>query len=243
LFLSEKIKKKGLGKLMDFNKPKCVIVSGGLLEDDAYHREILREAEMVICADSGARHALRLGITPHYVVGDFDSLAPAESQELKKREVKFIKYPQEKDYADTFYALGKALELGYQQIALVACLGGRFDHAFSNIMLLALPQARNLDIRILEPYQEIFLVKPKMKILGQKGETVSLLPLSEEVTGITTSGLYYQVPEGKFTMGFPLGVSNVFVHEVVELSVEKGLLLAIHPQKEKSGNFRFLCTP
>jgi thiamine pyrophosphokinase len=226
--------------LKELNMPKCVIVSGGLLEDDVYHRQILQEAEMVICADSGARHALRLGITPNFVVGDLDSLAEAERKELKMRGVKFIKYPCEKDYADTFYALLKALELGYHQIVLVACLGERFDHALSNIMLLALPQVRNLDVRILEPYQEIFLVKPKMKIIGQKGETISLLPLSDEVTGITTSGLYYQVPEGKFTMGFPLGVSNVFIDEVVDLSLEKGLLLAIHVKKEESGNFRFL---
>jgi thiamine pyrophosphokinase len=234
------MKRKGLCELKELNKPKCVIVSGGLLEDDAYHQQMLQEAEMVICADSGASHALRLGIIPNFVVGDLDSLAEEERKELKKCGVKFIKYPREKDYADTYYALLKALELGYQQIVLVACLGERFDHALSNIMLLALPQVRNLDIRILEPGQEIFLVKPQMKILGERGETISLLPLSEEVTGITTSGLYYQVPKGKFTMGFPLGVSNVFTDEVVELSLEKGLLLAIHIKKEKSGSFRFL---
>ena len=226
--------------MKELNKFKCVIVSGGLLEDEAYHRQIIKEAEMVICADSGAKHVLRLGITPSLVVGDLDSLAAEEIKELKKRGVKFVQYPREKDYADTYYALLKALEFGYECIAMVACLGGRFDHALSNIMLLALPQVRALDVRILEPCQEIFLIKPKMKLWGQKGEILSLLPLSEEVTGITTSGLYYQVPAGRFTMGLPLGVSNVFTDEVVELSLEKGLLLGIHIKKEKSGDFRFL---
>jgi thiamine pyrophosphokinase len=154
--------------------------------------------------------------------------------------VKFIQYPQKKDYTDTYLALQKALELGYKRIEMLACLGGRLDHTLSNVMLLTLPQVRNLDIRILEPTQELFLVKSKMKIAGQKGDVVSLLPLSPEVTGITTTGLYYQVPQGIFTLGISNGVSNIFTENIVEISLEKGQLLAIHIKKEKSGNFRFL---
>lgn len=234
------VQRKGLSEVEELHQPKCVIISGGQLADEAYHQQLLIEAELVICADHGARHALRLGITPHLVVGDLDSLAEEEIKELENRGVEFIKYPQKKDYTDTYLALQKALEFGYQRIELVACLGGRFDHALSNVMLLTLPQVREIDIRVVEPLQEIFLIKPGMKLWGQKGEVISLLPLSEEVTGITTSGLYYQVPGGKFTMGISNGVSNVFSDEVAVISLEKGLLLGIHIKKEKSGNFRFL---
>ncbi|MGI6144250.1 MAG: thiamine diphosphokinase [Clostridia bacterium] len=223
------------------SEAKCIIISGGLWEDDEYHRQVLQEAEMIICADSGAGYALRLGIIPNIVIGDLDSLAKNELAELQKQGVvEFIQYPQEKDYTDTHLALQKALELGYQRIEMLACLGGRFDHALSNVMLLTIPQVRDLDIRILEPTQELFLVKPKMKIAGKKGDVISLLPLSPEVTGITSTGLYYQVPQGMLTMGVSLGVSNVFTEDVIELSFEKGLLLAIHIKKEKSDNFRFL---
>ena len=227
--------------MKEISKPKCIIISGGLWEDDEYHRQVLQEAEMIICADSGAGYALRWGILPNIVIGDLDSLEKNDLQELKKQEVvEFIQYPQKKDYTDTYLALQKALELGYKRIEMLACLGGRFDHALSNVMLLTIPQVRDIDIRILEPTQELFLVKPKMKIAGQKGDTISLLPLSLEVTGITTTGLSYQVPQGTFTMGISNGVSNVFTKNLVEISIEKGILLAIHIKKEKSGNFRFL---
>jgi len=224
----------------EIRTPKCLIISGGLWEDDEYHRQTLQEAETVICADSGAGYALRLGIIPNLVIGDLDSLAPKDLQELKKLGVELFQYPRKKDYTDTYLALQKALELGYKRIEMLACLGGRFDHTLSNVLLLTIPQVRDIDIRILEPSQELFLVKPKMKIYGQKGDTISLLPLSSEVTGIKTTGLYYQVPQGILTRGISNGVSNVFTKNVVEISLEKGLLLAVHIKKEKSGNFRFL---
>lgn len=212
-------------------KVKCVIISGGLMEDDHYHRKLIKGAEKVICADGGGRHAARLGVTPDFIVGDLDTLLSEEINEWKKAGVEFIKYPKAKDYTDTHLALLKALELGYKQIEMVACLGGRFDHSLANVMLLALPAVRMVDLRILDPIQEIFLVKPGMKLIGNKGETISLLPLSEEVTGIVTSGLLYEVPAGKFTMGVSNGISNVFSAEEIKIILEKGLLLGIRIRK------------
>ncbi len=216
-------------------KKKCVIVSGGTLEDEDFHRQIIKEAEIVICADGGARHVLRLGIIPDLVMGDLDTLREKEVKDLVSQHVEFIRYPRVKDYTDTHLCLLKALELGYQQIMMVGCLGGRFDHALANVMLLALPQVREVDLRICDPLQEIFLIKPGMTLTGQKGEIISLLPLSEVVTGIATSGLAYQVPYGKFEMGICNGISNVFSEEKAKITLAKGLLLGIRLKIEKSG--------
>lgn len=213
------------------NIVKCVIISGGQMENDDYHRKIITSADLVICADGGGKHAARLGIIPDLIVGDLDTLSTEEIKRLELSGVEFIKYPKAKDYSDTHLALLKALELGYKRIEMVACLGGRFDHALANVMLLALPLARTVDLSILDPIQEIFLVKPGMKLVGSKGETISLLPLSEEVVGIATSGLLYQVPAGKFVMGVSNGISNVFSTEEVKIFLEKGLLLGIRIKK------------
>ena len=209
------------------DEKRCVIISGGDMENYEYHRKIINQAEIVICADAGGRHALNLGIIPDIVMGDMDTISEEEIGRLKKEGVSLNRYSKEKDYTDTHLALCKALELGYEHIDMVACLGGRFDHSLANVMLLALPQVRKMDIRILSPTQEIFLVKSDMKFKGQKGDTFSLLPLSENVAGINFSGLYYQLSKGELEMGVPIGVSNLLLEEEVKIKVSKGLLLGI----------------
>lgn len=38
-----------------------------------YVRELAQQADYIICADGGTRHAAACGIRPDLVVGDFDS--------------------------------------------------------------------------------------------------------------------------------------------------------------------------
>lgn len=213
-------------------KGKCVIISGGVLEDEEFHRQILEGAEMVICADGGARHAKRLGIRPDMVMGDLDTLREEEIREWQEKKVELIKYPPAKDYTDTHLCLLKALELGYRNIVMIACLGGRIDHALANIFLLTIPQAREANVRICGPREELFLVKEETTLSGEKGELLSLFPLTEGASGIVTKGLAYQVPEGKFAFGACNGISNVFCEPEVKIAVGEGLLLAIRVRRE-----------
>ena len=56
-------------------KDLCAIIAGGDM-NDAYpltSKELFNDFKCVICADSGYKHAKRLGIVPDIIVGDFDS--------------------------------------------------------------------------------------------------------------------------------------------------------------------------
>ena len=91
-----------------------------------------REGDLVIAADAGCRHLQRLGVSPHLIVGDFDSLGHVPS--FPNVEV----CPVEKDDTDSMIAIKKALELGFGQIFLFGALGGRrLDHTLANIQALA----------------------------------------------------------------------------------------------------------
>ncbi len=206
---------------------KCAILAGGVLENKEFYRQVLSEMEFLICADGGARHAQDLGVKPQLIVGDLDTLTSQEVEEFRKMGVPIDQYPSEKDYTDTHIALLKAIELGYQDITLLACLGGRCDHTIANIMLLALPEALQVKIRIVDEQQELFIVRNRAEVKGQKGEIISLFPLSNRVTGIKTEGLKYQVPHGTFHLGIPIGISNCFTQEKAVINVEEGLLLVI----------------
>ncbi len=212
---------------------KCVIIAGGSLNDVEFHKKIAAQADFLICADGGARHAKKMGLLPHLVLGDFDTLTQLELEELRVAGVKIEQYPREKDFTDTHLALLKALEMGFTHVDLLGCLGGRFDHTYANVMLLALPQVRLANVRILDETQEVMLVSRSMVLEGEPGNQISLLPLSEVVKGIRTEGLVYQVPGGMFTMGIPNGISNVFSKNRAIIEIEEGLLLVIKLRQEK----------
>lgn len=212
---------------------KCLIISGGDLTDPACYSDVVANVEFIIAADGGARHALTLGLLPQLVLGDFDTLTKQELDDLKEQGVELEQFPTTKDFTDTQLALLKAVQLGYTDITIIAALGGRLDHTLANIMLLALPEAKQVSLRILDEKQEIILIRDEAVLEGEPGMTVSLLPLSEKVAGITTSGLAYQVPENTFIMGIPNGISNIMTDKQARIQVKTGLLLAIIPRMER----------
>ena len=63
-------------------KNRAVIISGGTIRDYSHIKQLIRETDFVICADSGYDHALKMGISSNLVVGDFDS---ARMCHLKKK--------------------------------------------------------------------------------------------------------------------------------------------------------------
>lgn len=206
---------------------KCLIISGGPLEIGGCLLEAARRADCVICADGGARHAQALGVSPRIVLGDFDSLTQEDLQAWQKTGAQIIRYPREKDFTDTHIALLKALELGYTDIDLLAATGGRIDHTLANLMLLALPEAEKARIRLLEETQIIFRLRKKEVLTGSVGETISIFPLGERVTGIRSQGLGYEVPGGVLNINRPIGVSNCFVAPEAVIEHESGCLIAV----------------
>lgn len=206
---------------------KCLILTGGIIDNYDLLKDYFQPGDYLICADGGARHARRLGVKPDLLVGDFDTLSEKELDEFARLGTEILRFPREKDYTDTHLALLEGLKRGFDEIVILAALGGRFDHSMANVMLLALPEAREKDIRIVSEYQEITLVSKRRVFAGKKGDSLSLLPLSETVKGITTKGLYYPLVQGVLSIAVSRGISNCFTGESAEVQVEEGLILAI----------------
>ena len=193
------------------------------------HPSTLRSDDLIIAADGGARHCLALGLTPHLVVGDFDSIDGDQLAMLRQTGAELIQYPERKDFTDLELALQHARQRGADEILVLAALGGRWDQTLANILLPAAEEYASLNIRLIDGAQEISLIKPgqRLDIHGRPGDTVSLIPLKGDAHGITTQALEYPLYCEILHFGSTRGVSNVLVEDQAWVSLQQGLLLCV----------------
>jgi thiamine pyrophosphokinase len=199
----------------------------------------LQPDDLIIAADGGAQHCLKLGIRPQVVIGDFDSVSVDELETLRLQGTEIIAYPARKDYTDLELALLEAQQRGAEQVLLVAALGRRWDQSLANLLLpAAFPGLR---ISLVDGPQEISFIRPgeRLEITGQAGDVVSLIPIGGDAEGITTHGLEYPLRAETLHLGSTRGISNVLLPQApgagkASVTLEAGLLLCavIHQADE-----------
>ena len=207
---------------------RAVIIANGIAPDEATVRRWLNSATQLICADGGARTALSLGLRPDVVVGDLDSLDEVQRVQLVAMGCRMVIYPVAKDWTDLELALKLAVEEGATDIVILGALGGRLDQELANILLLLLPELKNVSARIVDERQEMFVARGEVTIAGQSGDIVSLIPLGGDVVGIITEGLMYRLQDEPLLAGPARGISNLMIGQVARVTLRSGALLVIH---------------
>ncbi|HOA96894.1 thiamine diphosphokinase [Acetivibrio saccincola] len=204
-----------------------IIVSNGNIEDYDFYRKYFKKESLVIAVDGGAFHLRNLGIKPDILLGDFDSILKEDYENYYKAGVEILKFPEEKDATDTEIAIDEGIKRGLRQIILMGVIGSRLDHSLSNVFLLKKILDNGIKGMIVDKYNEIYLIKDRIKIKKEEGYKLSLLPATDKVEGVTTKGLYYGLNDATIEFGSSFGVSNEFISDSAEISIKKGLLLVI----------------
>lgn len=187
------------------------------------------DSPRVVCADGGALHARALGLSPHVIIGDLDSLNAEQVAAFEADGAEIIQHPAEKDETDLELALHFCRGIGASSVRILGALGGRFDQTMANIFLLTLPDFRDMPIEIIDGDQAIRLLRPgKHQIDGAPGDTISLIPLSSKAEGIRTRGLQYALADESLDLGPARGISNVMLAKRAEVELRAGLLLLVH---------------
>ncbi|MGH2480712.1 MAG: thiamine diphosphokinase [Ktedonobacteraceae bacterium] len=206
-----------------------IIFAGGTVQQGTALNRVLREGELVIAADSGARAALALGKVPALVVGDFDSLDEETRAELERLGCQFVVEQVEKDETDTELAIEVALQQGASRVTILGALGGtRFEHTIANILLLT--GHPTLPIELVDGNSRGWLLHGPgtTLITGKKGDLLSLFPLTASATGVRTENLYYPLHDEALLFGKPRGISNVLLGAQARVALDEGLLLLVH---------------
>lgn len=208
---------------------RAVIFANGIISHIEETRSLLLPDDILIAADGGGRHCQQLGLKPDIIIGDFDSLDPAELDAFRAAGTKIIRHPARKDYTDLELAIRHAQAINIDEILVLGALGARWDQTLANLLLPATTDFAGLRIRLLDGRQEVLLARggEKLEICGDPGDTVSLIPLGGDARGITTLGLEYPIHDETLTFGATRGVSNVLLGKTASIQLEVGLLMCV----------------
>ena len=213
---------------MTWTTQKIVLFVNGELPEPQYIAERIGAEDFLIAVDGGLNHLANLGLTPHLIIGDMDSIDEGQLQHYQNQKVEIEKYPAEKDQNDLELALQKALEMNPETIWIVAALGNRVDQTLGNIFLLTREDLVDVDIHLIDGKRDVFLIREYADISGAEGERVSLIPIFGPVNGIRTTGLKYSLNNETLYPDQTRGISNQLINAKANISIEDGLLLCIH---------------
>ena len=208
---------------------KIVVVSAGRLGDAAFFQKQVQSPDscLLIACDGGARHLAAAGLRPDILIGDMDSLAPAQLADYERQGIKIMTHPAQKDYTDTALALDYAWGLQPQSVDIWGALGGRTDHTLANIHLLIKGKEKGIPTRLMDEYGEMFVADLETTLTDAVGCLVSLIAMSFVVKGITLKGFQYHLSDEDLSMSESRGISNVVVSSPASIRVGSGNLLVI----------------
>lgn len=207
---------------MSFNSNRCVIVGGAAIGDYEFIRSFLKENDYIIFCDSGLRHMPALKITPHLIVGDFDS---AENPNM---DVETIVLPCEKDDTDTYFAAKEGLKRGFREFLLIGVVGARLDHTLGNVSILLYLESQNAKGIILDDYSQMEVVSSEPVRVENHWSYFSLLCLTGVADGVTVENAKYPLQNAAITSNYAYGVSNeVLPDKTAIVRVQQGRLLLI----------------
>jgi thiamine pyrophosphokinase len=212
----------------DRGRPLAVVFLDGDYGDPGWHRALAARADIVLAADGGARFLTGIGVTPHAVVGDFDSLDPAISARLEGEGVTFVRHPVHKDVTDGELAADEALRRGAGEVLLAGATGA-LDHTLGHLAILRRLAARGAAARLVGPGLSVTVLgaPASVRLAADAGVRVSLVPLGGDAT-VTLTGLEYPLERGVLPVDACLGIGNhVAAAGEASIAVHQGLVLAV----------------
>lgn len=191
-----------------------------------------------VAVDGGLRHMLNLGVLPHLLVGDLDSLSPELFQTCISSGVEILKFPSIKDQTDLEIALEEVLRRGHQDIVVAYAMGGRFDHLLGNLALFGLPLSARARLHFDDGVTEVYLVTADLEMRTSPGDVVSLIPWQGDAYGVCTLNLAYPLTGEPLFANATRGISNLAQADSVQVTVAHGSLLVVRtrqPYTSKGG--------
>ncbi len=213
----------------------CLIVNGGTIhqEDIRHYINVKKEELYIIGVDGGCEILHSLGVIPHLIIGDFDTLSDTIKAIYQEQKIECITLNENKDFTDIHAAFDIVKKRGGKKVDVFGYYGTRLDHSLGTL-LMAFQYGKNMEIRFLDKKNCVYLVNSPCKQhiekniseLQQCYRYLSLIPI--EKTWIEkTEQMKYPLEKTWLYPFDSIGVSNEILGKEAELTVGEGKLLII----------------
>jgi thiamine pyrophosphokinase len=192
---------------------------------DAFYRDLLRDADHVVAADAGGEWCVALGRTPDVVVGDFDSSSAGASGRLAALGAVVREYRPAKDATDLDLAVAAARGAYPDPLLVTAAFTRRIDHTLAAFGTLADagPGAAAVD-----PGWSGRVCRTSQPVTStlEAGTLFSVVALRAG-TRLTIDGALWELRDAPVGLLSGLGVSNRATGGPVRITVTEGIALVI----------------
>ena len=214
---------------------EIICIGGGRVPETGWLTGLIQRRTMcgsdapIWAIDRGVNICRAVNHPPAHLIGDGDSADSTAWTWAKESGAQVHVFPPEKDFTDTELALHiVAQNVRDPLVILTAAFGGRLDHLMSTAAVAA-----HADIPcVLADERETLLYLRDGETLHitckNPPRAISLLPFTEECTGVTTEGLYWELADAQIGSRTSLAVSNVLAPEnsakTFSISIARGVL-------------------
>ena len=203
---------------------KAVVFGGAEIQDYSFCHEYIKDS-IIVCCDSGLKHAKALGIVPDAIVGDFDSADDEVLEYFKPMNIPTTEFPSHKDETDMELGAEAAIRMGADELVLIGGIGSRMDHTMGNCNLIVRLYKEGTKAMLVNEKNKIMVTDNRIELTGKKGDLVSLFPVGIKAEGVTTENLEYPLEDAVLAVDIRLiAVSNVMLGEKAAVSVKNGML-------------------
>lgn len=214
---------------------EIICIGGGCPPETDWLTELIQQRNMcgsdapIWAIDRGVDLCHALKLPPVHLIGDGDSASSKAWTWAEEHGAHVHAFPPEKDFTDTELTLHIASEEALPPLLiLTASFGGRLDHLMSTAAVAAHADSPC----VLADERETLFYLHAGESLTVTCDTlpraVSLLPFTEECTGVTTHGLYWELQDACITNRASLAISNVLARESTKntftVSIKSGIL-------------------
>jgi thiamine pyrophosphokinase len=179
--------------------------------------------EILIGVDIGSEVIARAGLKLDAAIGDFDNVL-IDKKTITDHALEMLSYPSEKDETDLELALRYVRDKHIPKVMIYNATGGRIDHLM--IVLKLLEHFSDINIRIIDSYNEISLLREGVTIIS-KGNFIytSFFPIGE--ASITLEGFKYPLENRKIHESDTYLVSNEINGSTGKVKIDFGKVMLI----------------